>query len=399
MTSSTLTLPKQPESSSTTQDQEFHTDQVLPIVGGHFIHDTYTAFFPPLIPVLMERLSMSLTQAGSLTAIMQLPALLNPFIGYLADKTAVQYFVILAPAITATLISSLGFPSSYWSLAFLLFVTGISVAAFHAPAPALVARASGRKLGLGMSLFMASGELGRTLGPLIAVWAVSLWSLDGLFRVVVLGWLTSALLFWRLRGLSARPTKPGGLRAALPLLRTLFLPLAIMNLMRNFLLEAISTYLPSFFNQEGASLWVGGAALALLELAGVGGALLSGPMSDKFGRRKILALATVGSTLTLLILLNVKGWVLIPVLLLMGFVGLSATPVMMALVQDQMADNRAVGNGVYMVIAFLMRTVATLTLGALGDTLGLRLAFYGSAAINLLALPLILWLPADPPKS
>lgn len=393
MTNTTIPL-----STTASVEQDFKADQVLPIVGGHFIHDTYTAFFPPLIPVLLERLSLTLAQAGSLTAIMQLPAILNPFIGYLADKTAVQYFVILAPAITATLISSLGFPTGYWSLALLLFVAGVSVAAFHAPAPALIARASGRKLGLGMSLFMASGELGRTIGPLIAVWAVSLWSLDGFFRVVILGWLTSAWLFWRLRNLSANLGKPGSLRGALPLLRTLFLPLAVANLMRNFLLEAISTYLPSYFNQEGASLWVGGAALSLLELAGVGGAMLSGPLSDQLGRRKVLVFATIGSSLLLLLLLNVSGWWLVPVLLLTGFVGLAATPVMMAVVQDQMADNRAVGNGLYMVIAFLMRTISTMTLGALGDTLGLRLAFYGSAAVNLLALPFILWLPEKPPR-
>lgn len=388
MTTPPLTLPQ-----TRAHEHDFQTDQVLPIVGGHFIHDTYTAFVPPLLPVIIERLSLSLAQAGSLTAILQAPALLNPLIGYLADKTSVQFFVILAPAVTATLISSLGLAGSYWALAALLFITGISVAAFHAPAPAMIARASGRKLGLGMSLFMASGELGRTVGPLLAVWAVSLWTLDGFFRVVVLGWAATALLFWRLHSISAQPAKPGSLRAALPMLRNLFLPLAVLNLFRNFLLEGISTYLPTYFNQEGASLWVGGAALSLLELAGVGGALVSGPLSDRLGRRRTLAIAILGSSLLMVGLLNAQGWLLVPVLLLMGFVALSATPVMLAMVQEQMPDNRAVGNGVFMVVAFLMRTISTLTLGALGDSLGLRLAFYSSAAVNLLALPVILWLP------
>ncbi len=92
---------------ATTEQKDFQTGQVLTIVNGHFIHDIYTAFVAPLLPVLMERLSLSLTLAGSLTAIQQFPAVLNPFIGYLADKVSLRYFVILAPAVTATLISGL----------------------------------------------------------------------------------------------------------------------------------------------------------------------------------------------------------------------------------------------------------------------------------------------------
>ena len=40
---------------------------------------------------------MSLTQAGLLSTVMQIPHLLNPYIGMLADRVSVRYFVILAP--------------------------------------------------------------------------------------------------------------------------------------------------------------------------------------------------------------------------------------------------------------------------------------------------------------
>jgi len=371
---------------------DFQTDKVIPIAAGHFFHDIYTAFLAPLLPVLIERLSITLAQTGSLTAIMQIPALLNPFIGYLADKTRVQFFIILAPAVTATLLSSLGFASNYLGLAMILFAAGISVAAFHAPAPAMIAHVSGRKVGLGMSLFMASGELGRTVGPLLAVWVVSSWTLDGLFPIVILGWATSLVLFWRLRKVNTQPARPGSFKAVAPFLKTLFLPLAMVNLFRNFLLESVSTYLPTYMNQQGASLWIGGAALSILELAGVGGALFSGTISDRFGRKWVLLLASLLSTILFLIFLNVQGWFLVPVLLILGFVSLSGTPVMMAVVQDHMSENRAIGNGVYMVIAFMLRVISTLTIGWIGDRYGLRFAFYGSAFINLLTIPFIITL-------
>ena len=64
---------------ATTEQQDFQTGQVLTIVNGHFIHDIYTAFVAPLLPVLMERLSLSLTLAGSLTAISAVPCCAKSF--------------------------------------------------------------------------------------------------------------------------------------------------------------------------------------------------------------------------------------------------------------------------------------------------------------------------------
>jgi len=115
-------------------EAEFQTSQIMHISGAHFIHDTFTGFIPTTLPVLMEKLSLSLTMIGTLTAIMQLPAILNPLIGFYADRLSLQLFVILAPAVTGTIISLLGMANSTLALAVMLFITGISIACFHAPA-------------------------------------------------------------------------------------------------------------------------------------------------------------------------------------------------------------------------------------------------------------------------
>ena len=375
-------------------EKEFETAQVMTITGAHFIHDIYTAFVSPLLPLIIEKLSISLTLAGSLTAILQLPGLLNPFIGYLADKVSLRYFVILAPAVTATLISSIGFAPSYFALAVILFTTGISVAAFHAPAPPMVAELSHRKVGLGMSLFMAGGELGRSAGPLIAVWAVSTWTLDGFYRIAVLGWAASLVLYFRLKKIQARPATNGSTHSILPLLKTLFVPLVFITLFRNFMIISLSVFLPTFMNIEGASLIVAGSALAIFQLAGVAGALTSGTLSDRLGRKLILIIATLSSAAAMLVFLNVDGWLQTVVLLLLGFTSLSTMPVLLAIVQEFLPENRAVGNGLFMAINFLMQTLTILAVGLIGDNFGLRSAFFMSAFISLLAIPAILSLPA-----
>jgi len=153
------------------QKDEFQAEQVLTISGGHFVHDVYSAFLAPLLPLLIEKMSLTLTLAGWLSAFMQLPAILTPFIGHLADKYNLRYLVIIAPALTATLMSAMGLAPDYWMLALLLILAGISSSIFHAPAPAMVGQISGKRVGKGMSWFMGGGELARTVGPIVAVWA------------------------------------------------------------------------------------------------------------------------------------------------------------------------------------------------------------------------------------
>jgi MFS transporter, FSR family, fosmidomycin resistance protein len=388
-----MTNAKIASESTPNQEEKFQTGQVLTIVGGHFIHDTYTAFVAPLLPLIIEKLSLTLTMAGSLTAFLQLPSILNLFIGFLADKISLRYFVILAPALTATLISLLGIAPNYWSVALILFLTGISVSAFHAPAPAMIGRISGDRVGKGMSWFMAGGELGRTAGPILAVWAVSLWGLDGIFQLAALGWGTSLILLWRLKEIPGRTTKATGFQAVIPKLKTLYLPLLIVAFLRNFLAVSITTFLPTFLISEGNSLALAGASLSILEFAGVGGALLSGTLSDRLGRRPLLIFGMGISSLLTIVFLNVQGWLVVPLLLMIGFTALSTGPIFLAIIQDHFPNNRAIGNGTYLTISFLLRSLVLVLMGMTGDAFGLRTAYYLGVSLSIVAIPFIFLIP------
>jgi FSR family fosmidomycin resistance protein-like MFS transporter len=160
------------------------------------------------------------------------------------------------------------------------------------------------------------------------------------------------------------------------------------------MITSLSVYLPTFMNSEGASLIVAGSALAIFQGAGVAGALTSGTLSDRLGRKLILVIAALSSSAALLVFLNVNGWLQTVVLLLLGFTSLSTVPVLLAIVQELLPDNRAVGNGLFMSINFLMQLLTILAVGLIGDNYGLRSAFYWSAFISLLSIPAILFLPA-----
>jgi len=67
--------------------------------------------------------------------------------------------------------------------------------------------------------------------------------------------------------------------------------------------------------------------------------------------------------------------------------------VAMALVQESFPQNRALANGLYLAMAFVLRSLIVVLLGAIGDLFGLRQAFTISAIVPLLGLPLVFLLP------
>jgi MFS transporter, FSR family, fosmidomycin resistance protein len=374
-------------------ESEFQTGEVMTIVGGHFVNDTFTAFTAPLLPLIIERLSLSLTLAGSLWSLSQLPALLNPFIGYLGDRVSLRYLVIFSPALTATAMSLLGLAPSYATLAILLLMAGVGTAAFHATAPPMVARVAGKRLGFTMAIYSSGGSLGYTIAPLLVVWLVSTWTLAGLYPLMITGWGASLVMYWRLRRIPARPQQRQNVRDMLPIARRLFLPLLGVVVPRSFLLTALDVYLPTFIREQGGSMWLAGTSLAIWELAGLFGGLLAGPLSDRIGRRSVLVAGLSLAIAFMVIFLNVQGWLLLPVLLGLGFTAMSAIPVMMAMVQEAAPQQRALANGVFMFMLFLAGPLAAFFIGLLGDNFGLRAAFYVSTFVPLLALPMIFFLP------
>jgi len=393
MTGTTSPVPLEAEKAAST---DFQLDRVLTIISAHFIHDTYSAFLAPLLPSLIDKFSLSYTQAGSLSAITQLPALLNPIIGYLDDKVNLRIFIILAPAIAATTMSCLGLPPSYLSLMLLLFITGVSNAAFHALAPAMIARSSGRLVGRGMSLFMAAGELGRTIGPVLASWGLLTFTLQGMFPIAILGWIASLAIFLRFRGFPLHVEKQTGFRELLPFAGRLFLPLFAIMFFRSFLTTALGVYLPTLLEGEGASIWRANSTLALYQLAGVFGAFLGGTVSDHLGRKPVLFAVSVLAPIMVLVFLNTNSWLVIPVLVLAGLLGLSAQPILLAIVQDQLPAHRSVGNGLFMALSFICLSLASVGIGIIGDRIGLRQAFMWTAISGLLVTPFILALPRKP---
>jgi FSR family fosmidomycin resistance protein-like MFS transporter len=378
------------------RSNRFQAGKILALSIGHFIHDVYSSFLSPLLPLLIDKLSLTLTQAGFLSTVMQLPALLNPFIGVLADRISVRYFVILAPAMTAVPMSLIGIAPSYGVLLLLLFITGISVSIFHVPAPVMISHLSAARKGRGMSFFMTGGELARTIGPLVAVAGVSLLGLEGFYPVMIFGLISTGWLYLKLRDVPANSVHTKRNLSALQTwrqLRYILGPLSAILVARGFMHASLTAFLPTYINLETGNLWLAGIALTLFEFAGVAGVLTAGSMSDLFGRRKTLLVSLIGAPVCLFVFTITGGWFRIAALLVTGFTLLSTTPVMLALVQEHARNAPAAANGLFMMISFIARSAVVVLVGFTADRIGLQATYLISAAMGLIGIPFIFRLP------
>ena len=132
-------------------ETDFKTGKVLIILGSHFVHDVFSSFIAPFLPLLIGKFGLSMVLAGSLTVFFRLPSLANPVVGMIADRVNLRYLVIAAPAFTAAAMSLLGNAQNYKVLCVLLLLGGASASVLHVLGPILIARSSGGSLGKGMS--------------------------------------------------------------------------------------------------------------------------------------------------------------------------------------------------------------------------------------------------------
>lgn len=375
----------------------FDTTKVLLLSFCHFVHDLYSAFLAPLLPFIIEKFSLTLAQAGFLTTVMQLPAFINPYIGQLADRMSVRYFIIFAPMATAIPMSLLGVAPNYGVLMLLMFFAGLSASLFHVPAPVMIYKLSGGKTGRGMSFYMTGGEFARTMGPIAIIAVVSSLGFEGYYPVMIVGIVVSLVMFFKFKDIpvALKPKEQRSLKATVKSLKHILMPLGGILIVRGFMHACLTAFLPLFILQNSGNVWLSGIALALFEGAGVVGILAVGSLSDKFGRRQLLLVCLVVAPVSMLLFCFIQGVIQYLLLLVTGFFLLSTTPVMLAMIQEHSVDGSSSANGVFMMMSFMARSAVVVIVGAVADVFGLSNTYVACGVLGLLGIPLILSIPKD----
>src|SRR6187200_519514 len=134
----------------------------------HMVVDGYGNIYAPLLPLLIPKLGLTLTAAGTLTMLYQMAASVAQVgFGHIADRWRPRLLVMAGPVVAVSVLSFVGVAPNMPSLAAVLIVGGLGGAAFHPPAAALAHRLGGNHRGLAMSVHITGGTLGFALGPLL----------------------------------------------------------------------------------------------------------------------------------------------------------------------------------------------------------------------------------------
>ncbi|MCK5323488.1 MAG: MFS transporter [Desulfobulbaceae bacterium] len=370
----------------------FQTGNVVIISISHMVHDIYAAFLAPILPLIIEKLGMTYAQAGFLSVIQRAPSLLNPFIGIIADRVSVRYFIIISPLITGVCMSLLGMAPSYTVIGILLFVMGISSTLFHVPAPVMISEVAAGKIGRGMSFYMLGGELARTAGPLVILGAVSLWGLEGTYKLVPFAFAASLVLFIKLKNIKIsdkfkKVKKENGARETFVNVLPLFITLGGIIFFRAFMKGALTTFLPTYLHLNGASLWMAGISLSILQAAGAAGTIVAGTLSDRIGRRKMMIIISIASPVLMWLFIISDSFFALPILILLGFFLFATGPVMLAVVNNLETDRPAFVNGIYMTLNFSISALTIMLIGLSGDILGFVNTYKFAAVLALCSIP------------
>jgi FSR family fosmidomycin resistance protein-like MFS transporter len=342
---------------------------------AHLTSDAYSSFLSPLLPLIVTKHGLSLTDVGTLVAVSSFTSsLCQPVFGAWADRLRRPWFVAFGPLLTALFMSSLGLAPTFVTLLLAVTLGGIGSAAFH-PQAAALAGATGRRRAESMSMFVTGGTVGFTAGPLVAVAVASRWGLEGTWIACGPGVLMSGVLIaWFLRvPLAPRATEFPRIEE----LRAVWKPLAsiyLCGVFRTVVSFGFMTFLPLLLHREGMSVGAGGVVLAVFVGCGILGSLMGGWAADRWGGRRVIVLS-FGAALPLFV-----AFTLLPIewglgcLVIGNTLLLSSLPVNVIMGQELSPRHASTVSSLLMGAAWGMGQLLVAPAGALADAYGLRVA-------------------------
>ena len=379
---------------------------------GHMTTDVYQGSVPALLPFLKDAFQLNYTQTGTIVLAMQVASsLIQPIFGYLADRAERGWLMPAGVAVAALGITVMGSAPSYTACLFLITLGSLGIAAFHPQAYKAAHRYSGDRRATGMSLFTVGGNVGHALGPLFITVVILAFGLRSAFIGMVPGLIVAWLLLWAIPA-AARRGAGSFAGAATPVPQaapaqahppTPWAPLIVLILvvsLRSWAQIALSSFIPLFYRDSlGETPLVAGTVLLVYLLAGAAGTLVGGPVADRYGTRRTLALSLLLSTPLLFAFPHLRGPLALAVVALAGFLLVSTFSLTIVIAQGLLPTRGGTAAGLMVGFAVGAGGLGVNALGSVADAWGLLGAMHVLAAVPLCTVPFVWGLPADAPAT
>jgi len=384
--------------------QELALPILLALSLGHCLNDLMQSLIAAIFPLIRTSYGLSYTQIGLIGATFSITAsILQPIVGILTDKKPQPYSLAAAMVLTMSGLLMLGFATSYPLIIGAAALVGTGSSIFHPESTRIARYASGGRYGLAQSMFQTGGNIGTSLGPLLATLvvlprgqgSVAWFALVALAGMGLLGWVGDWYRRWlsthvrAARGNAA--TMAAGLASA-QISISLAILVALMFSKFVYLSSLQNYYQLYLIDHFGVSIGMAQYSLFLFLAATAAGTILGGPVGDLIGSRRVI-LGSILGVLPFTLLLPYANFLWTLVLSVpIGVILASAFSVIVVYAQNLLPGRVGMIGGLFFGLAFGMSGLAAAGLGWLADMTSLDTVFRICAVLPAIGL-LALWLP------
>jgi len=350
---------------------------------AHFSHHVTNSILNPLLPLIHDSFALSYTQSGFAVSAYSLSlGLANAPMGVLADRFGPRRVLAGGLVVLGLASIALSQAGAYWQLLLLLIGMGIVSGTYHAPAASLLARSfPERGRGAAMGFHITGGHFSFFAIPLAAG---ALAEATGTWRTPYL-WLALAPIASGIVVLSLAPgahAKPAA-RGRMDALRDLadvarrVGPIVGLSIAFQVGYAAFIAFLTVYaVDSRGIGIVLASALFSVPNLGGLVGAPLGGWLSDRLGRRRVIALGlAVLGPMVWLFTVTPTALLFVP-LIVIGLVSSMRQTVTEVLVAESAtAERRATTLGAYYLTSAEVGGLAAPVLGGLASAIGIAAAF------------------------
>ena len=364
------------------------------VASTHVVVDAYTNIYAPLLPLLIPRLNLSLTAAGTIAMCFQMANSVSQLgFGTLADRWRPRTLVIIGPLVSVIVLSFVGVASTPLMLGTILVLGGLGGAAFHPPAAALVYRLADHRKGLAMSAHLSGGSLGFSMAPILFAPFIASVGMGWSPLVMIPGLLA---LSWTLRQVPEMSLPAAHERSTWANLRPAAVPLTLLYftiVLRTATTYGFMTFAPTLLTREGFTIGEASTAVSLyLFASGIGG-FIGGPLADRIGARPVIVWTLVAAVPFMAIAPRLPPLGFTALLAIGGLLLQSTLPISITYAQTFVKAGAATVSSLMMGFAWGMGSLAVPLIGAAADRFGIQNTLEVLAFVPLMAASLAWRLP------
>ena len=357
---------------------------------AHMLNDIYSNFLPQMLPFLIVlHADFTATRAAILVAAFTITSsFVQPIFGYFLDSRGKRWFVYVGTLWMAIMLSLTGTVQNYWILVILAALAGLGTAAFHPQASKMVNILSGDRKAVVLSGFIAFGNCGFALAPLLLIPLFEFYGLEATVFTVVPGIFVAILLLLfapRNDLLSGATTDLSAVLDSLKASSRELVAIISVIAIRSLAYFGMLTILPLYLKSQNLSNIAASHLLTIMLASGAIGGIVGGFISDYYGRKRLIVGSLMISTPLFFAFLYTNGTVSTIFLALAGAALMSSFSVTVIAAQEAIPDNKALAAGLTMGLAGGIGGLAVVAIGRIGDIWGLSAAVFVLFLLPILA--------------